>query len=286
VKDLDQTTETYKRLGFDRPIEGKLPNGLRNVNYYFSDATYLETLVYWDRAKAAWLANFTDEHSGALFLVLSAMSAEGTTAYLAGRGVKVGAPVSGTIQTSDEDAMPEEKWKTFFLPNGLLPGDPLYFIAYNRGPREDYLHKLDDPAKRRKIRHTNTALGLRAVWCAVPDLEAARKGYDAIGLVRRRVFDDAELGAEGQVYEAGRGELWILGPRAADGKLAAFLRDRGGPGIVGVTLAAGDVERAAKVIGERTGQPLTTRAGQLGTSVRVPPELTAGVWIEFAQTDR
>ena len=284
VKNLEAATHTYHDvLGFNRPAEGKLPNGLRNVNYYFSDATYLETLVYWDRGKAAWLANFTDKHSGALFAVLSAFSPEASTEFLSARGVKVGAPHSGTIQTAGEDAMPEEKWKTFFLPEGTLPGDPLYFISYVRDSRDEFLHKLNDPRARRMLSHRNTAVGVRAVWFAVPDLGAASKAYESIGLPRARAFSDPELGADGQAFGAGLGEIWLCAPSSTDGKVADFLRERGGPGILGVTLAAGSVATAARVIEEGTGVPMPTYAGQLGTSIRVAPELTQGVWLEFTQ---
>jgi catechol 2,3-dioxygenase-like lactoylglutathione lyase family enzyme len=285
VKDLDAATHVYHDvLGFSRPVEGRLPNGLRNVNYYFSDATYLETLVYWDRAKAKWLADFTDAHSGALFAVLSAYSPEATTAFLSARGIQIGAPISGTIQTAGEDgAVPQEKWKTFFLPRGLLPGDPLYFISYKRDERDAFLRQLDDPKARRQFLHKNTALGVRAVWFAVPDLAAASRAYDSIGLSRKRDFEDPALSASGRVFGAGEGELWLLAPKAPDGKTAVFLAERGGPGIMGVTLAAGSVEVAAKVIGEGTGAPMTTYAGQLGTSIRLGPELTLGVWLELSQ---
>jgi catechol 2,3-dioxygenase-like lactoylglutathione lyase family enzyme len=283
VKDLDAATHVYHDiLGFNRPVGGTLPNGIRNVNYYFADATYLETLVYWDRAKASWLADFTDKHTGALFAVISAFSPEDTRAFLSARGVPVGGVFSGTIQTGDEDAMPEEKWKTFFLPNGLLPGDPLYFISYRRGPRDEFLHRLEEPPTRRVFHHKNTALGLRAVWFAVPDLAAATKAYESIGLPRGRAFVDPVLGADGQVFGAGLGEIWLLSPHP-DGDLASFLRERGGPGIVGVTLEAGSVSEAAKVIGAHTGTTIPTYAGALGTSIRVPPEVTLGVWIEFSQ---
>lgn len=284
VKDLDAATHVYHDLlGFSRPVEGKLPNGLRNVNYYFGDATYLETLVYWDRVKAKWLADFTDAHSGALFTVLSAYSPEATTGFLASRGIKVSAPISGTIQTAGEDAAVEEKWKTFFLPGGFLPGDPLYFISYKREARDAYLHQLDDPRLRRQLLHKNTALGLRAVWFAVPDLEAATRAYEAIGLPRKREFVDPAIGASGRAFGAGSGEIWLLAPSAPDGKTAAFLHERGGPGIMGITLAAGSIPVAAKVIGEGTGAPMPTYAGQLGTSIRVDPAFTLGVWLEFSQ---
>jgi catechol 2,3-dioxygenase-like lactoylglutathione lyase family enzyme len=284
VKDLEAATHVYHDvLGFSRPVEGKLPNGLRNVNYYFSDATYLETLVYWDRAKAKWLADFTDAHSGALFAVLSAYSPEASTAFLSTRGIQVGAPISGTIQTAGEDAAPPEKWRTFFLPHGLLPGDPIYFISYKRDERDEFLHQLDDPRARRQMLHKNTALGVRAVWLAVPDLEAASRGYESIALPRKRDFIDPTLGAAGRVFGAGAGEIWLLAPSAPDGKTALFLGERGGPGIMGVTLAAGSIAVAAKVIGEGTRAPMTTYEGQLGTSIRLGPDLTLGVWLELSQ---
>ncbi|MGO8995961.1 MAG: VOC family protein [Polyangiaceae bacterium] len=284
VKNLDEATHTYHdMLGFNRPTPGKLPNGLQNVNYYFADATYLETLVYWDRDKAAWLASFTDKHSGALFAVVSAFSVDASREFLGKRGITVGKPFSGTIQTAGQDAMPEEQWKTFFLPQKTLPGDPLYFISYHRGPRDDFLHKLEDPKLRRRLFHKNTALGLRAVWFAVDDLASATKAYESIGLPRGRTFEDPALGASGQVFAAGAGEIWLIAAKSPESKVKSFLAERGGPGIIGITLEAGSVARAAKVIGEGTGVPFTTYDGALGTSIRVPPELTQGVWIEFAQ---
>jgi catechol 2,3-dioxygenase-like lactoylglutathione lyase family enzyme len=285
VKDLDAATHAYHDiLGFDRPTEGKLPNGLRNVNYYFADSTYLETLTYWDRGKAEWLASFTDKHEGGLFAVLAATSPEETSAFLAARGIKVSAPFSGTLQTAGEDAMPTEKWKTFFLPDGTLPGDTkfLYFIAYARGPRETFLAQLKEPRARVKFFHKNTALGLSAVWFAVADLDAATKAYESIGLPRTRAFDDPTLGARGQVLRAGDGDIRLLAP-TGDGVVATFLRDRGGPGLLGVTLAAGNVDTAAKLISERAGVDLPTYQGLLGKSIRVGPELAQGAWIEFSQ---
>ncbi len=284
VRDLDEATKTYVDvLGFSRPQPGKLPNGIRNVNYYFGDATYLETLTYWDREKAGWLAAFTEKHSGGVFAVLSAYSADATRSYLSARGITLGAVYPGTIETADEDAMPDEKWKTFFLPTGFLPGDPLYFISYSRAGREDYLAKLAEPQNRRKLSHRNTALGVRAVWIAVANLGAATSMYESIGLARGRAFVDEALGVDGQIVAAGRGEIWLIAPRRGDGGAASFLAERGGPGIIGVTLQAGSVTRAAEVIGERTGRSFSTYQGVRGTSIRVPPELTEGVWLELSE---
>ena len=286
VKDLDAATHVYHdRLGFSRPVAGKLPNGIQNVNYYFADSTYLETMTYWDRDRAAWLAAFTDHHTGALFAVLSAFSPEATTRFLSARGITVSAPYSGTIQTAGEDAMPEEKWRTFFLPDGLLPGSSrsLYFISYKRGPRDEFLQKLEAPKLRKRLFHKNTVLGVRAVWFAVKDLAVASKAYESIGLARGRAFKDPALGAEGQVFGAGMGDIRLLSPVSEDGAVATFLRGRGGPGVFGVTLSVGNVHTAAAVIAEGTGAPVSTYEGLLGTSMRVAPEETLGVWLELTQ---
>lgn len=286
VKDLDAATHIYHDvLGFNRPTPGRLPNGIQNVNYYFSDSTYLETMIAWDRGKAPWLASFTDRHSGALFAVLSAFSPDSSAEFLAAHGIKASAPYSGTIETAGEDATPPEKWQTFFLPENVLPGDSrsLYFISYSRGPRDEFLRKLEEPRLRRRLYHKNTALGLRAVWFAVTDLEAASKAYASIGLPRGRAFEDAALGAKGQVFDAGAGQIWLLAPKSADGPVAQFLEERGGPGILGVTLVAGSVDTASSVIAERTGTSMPTYDGMLGKSIRVGPAVTFGVWMEFSQ---
>ena len=286
VRDLDAATHTFHDLlGFDRPTAGTLPNGIRNVNYYFPDATYLETMVHWDRERAPWLAAFTDHHEGALFTVLAAFSPEDTNAFLARRNIRIASIYAGTIQTAADAAMPDEKWKTFFLPDGQLPGDPLYFIAYRRAERDDYLRKLESRAARRQLYHANTVLGLRAAWIAVPDLATATRAYEAIGLPRGRSFRDPQLRADGQVFEAGRGQLWLIAPTAGapDSPVAAFLRERGGPAVLGVTLAAGSLPACARLLAARTGRSFPEYDGVLGRSIRVPPDLAHGVWLELAQ---
>ena len=284
VPDLEAAGRTYQDyLGFSRPQVGKLPNGIRNINFYFADATYLELLTHYDRGKAPWLAKFTDGHSGALFVVLSVYSAEATAAFLAQRGLGISKPVSGTIQTSADQAMPEEKWKTFSFATAPLPGDPLYFIAYNRRARDGYLEKLKDRRVRRTLYHDNTALGLKAVWLAVLDLDHATQSFTAAGFTAGRRFTDPRLHASGQVIETGQGAIHLLASATPDGEIAQFLRQRGGPGLIGMTIEAGSVAAAARLVGERTRRTFTPAPGLLGPSVLIPPDLAHGVWLEFAE---
>jgi hypothetical protein len=121
------------------------------------------------------------------------------------------------------------------------------------------------------------------VWLAVDDLNAASQGYASLGLPVGQSFDDLDLGAHGQVLRAGAGELWLVAPTSTEGKLAGFLRSRGGPGIAGITLIAGSVDVAARVIEQGSGARLSSYLGHGGISIRVPPELAEGVWLEFTQ---
>jgi catechol 2,3-dioxygenase-like lactoylglutathione lyase family enzyme len=288
VRSLEHAAHTYQEvLGFSRPIEGKLGNGLQNANYYFANATYLETIVAVDREKGKWIADFTDKHPGGVFAVLSVFSPEDTTKFLAARGIKAGSPIPGRIQTPDQDAAPEEQWKTFSLPQKLLPGDPFFFISYKRegqDGRDEFLRKIEQPEIKQRFRHKNTALGLRAVWLAVEDLGAATAAYESIGLAKGRTFDDAALGAKVQSFPAGIGEIWLMGKASADGKIAAFLEERKGPGVLGVTIEVASVGQAARVIGQPPGVSAAPYEGALGQSIRVSPELAEGVWIEFTHS--
>jgi hypothetical protein len=276
----EQTAHTYQDLlGFGHPIEGKLGNGLRNANYYFGNATYIETIAADDREKGRWIAEFADKHQGAKFAVLSVFSPEDTTKFLARRDIQAGIPMPGAIQTPDLDAMPKEQWKTFSLPTGALPGDPFFFIAYRRDMRDEFLEKIKRPEFRQGFRHRNTALGLLAVWIAVEDLDAATTSYESIGLSKARSFQDAELGANVEVFPAGIGEIWLLGKASEQGKVADFLNERAGPGIMGLTVEVGSVAQAERVIATPT--PPTKFEGAFGAAIRVGPDVAEGVWIEF-----
>src|SRR5205807_831095 len=151
-----------------------------------------------------------------------------TSEFLGKRNIRLGPPYAGAIEIVRPGAAPdagttttrEAPWKTFFLPDGLLPGDPLFFIAYPRGPRDAFLRKLENRNARRMLYHDNTALGLRAVWIATPDLDSASKAYESIGLQRGRAFTDTALDARGLAFRAGAGEIWPLSPASKKSPVA------------------------------------------------------------------
>lgn len=290
VRDLRAAQQTFqRRLGFERPIPGRLPNGIDNVNFYFEDATYLEALTSYDRQKADWLAWFLDRYGeGGNFAVLSVRAAEDTAAFLTQRGFPMAPPSAGRIAI--EGGRPGGTWRTLFFQRSPLPGSPLYFIEYPAGPRAEFLRKLRDPAiRRRSFYHRNTAVGLRAVWMAVPDLAAATRVYTAIGLRAGPRLPSAPLGAEAQVLEAGPGRHVVLfspsGGGGGGGPVRAFL-DRRGPGVLGVSVAVRALDTARAVVGEgmqESAGPLPPYAGPFGPSVLVPERAAHGTFIEFVQ---
>lgn len=284
VKDLAAARRTFHDvLGFGAAEAGRLPNGIENVNYYFEDSTYLETLTAWDPQKARWLAQFTAVREGPVFLALAIASTDGTTAFLAGRGIRTGAPVPGSIQTARSAAgEPPSRWSTMFFDGPVLPANPLFFIAYGQPQRDEMLGKLAQARRTGRIyRHPNGALGVKAVWLAVPELAAAAASFTRAGLPPGRAFEEPRLGARGLVIEAGEGRILLLAPATADGAVATQLRERGGPSLLGVSIEVSRLGVVQGLVARATGQPAPAQAGVLGSSVLVPPAMAHGAWLEF-----
>jgi catechol 2,3-dioxygenase-like lactoylglutathione lyase family enzyme len=289
VRELDEARKVYsEQLGFGGAEQGRLPNGLRNANFYFRDATYLELLTVYDPKLNPWVAGFIDRYeSGAIFLVLCAYAYAQTKAFLATSGYPVGKPLEGRIRAAGLEKKwgKGPMWHTFyFADRSPLPGDPkqLFFIAYDRRLRRVVLSTVDKARKTNQaFRHPNTAVGLRSVWIAVPELAQAAKGLKAIGLAPSRELELAQLDAVGREFEAGRGHIVLLQPKSHDtGPLATFLARRSG--IVGVTIAVADLSKARAVVQRGLGQKLPGDAGPYGPSFVIPPRFTKGLWLELS----
>ena len=271
VKDLEAARKTYhERLGFDRPIAGTLPNGIKNINYYFEDATYLETLTHTDRKKSRLAGQLYRSAQRRLVPGASIFSVQQTTDFLSQRGFAMAPPVPGMIHVEGQKEATKHMWQTLFFKHPPLPGDPLYFIAYQRNDREQFLGKLTDKAiRRRYFRHANTALGIKAVAIAVTDLTRAAKAYQAVGLTAGDRFSDPRLGASGQRFAAGQGEILLLGAEDPQGRVATFLKQRG-PGIIGLSIQVASLLVVQRLISKNLRASITSYAGLLGKSVSRP----------------
>jgi hypothetical protein len=283
VRDLDAAKATYGKLGFAAPSPGKLPNGIQNINYYFVDTTYLETMTAWDAKKAGWLASFTKKHEGAYFLALCIRSAEDTTAFLRQRGFEMAPPIPGTIQVPGTGNAPRELWKTLFFKKSPFPEGSLFFIAYGQQVRQALFDRLKNRRVRRMyFTHPNTALGVRAVWMAVKNAAVADRAFQAIGLPPGREVQSKVLGARGRLVPAGIGDILVLEPSDPKGKVAAFLADRG-EGLLGISIQVRRVAAARVVVEQGLGRPFIPSSTFYGEGLLLPPELTHGTWLELSE---
>ena len=140
VKDLDMAERAYTELGFGLGQRGTLPNGLKNLNYYFADNRYVELMTYWDKDKADWLARFLEKTEGANFVLFSVFSMDETRALLEAKGYQLGTTTPGRIDAPGVVAGTDPLWHTlFFAPPSPLPGGRVGFIAYRRDRREHTL---------------------------------------------------------------------------------------------------------------------------------------------------
>lgn len=283
VKDLDGARAAYEKLGFANGQAGRLPNGLKNVNFYFGDTTYLELVTTWDAKKNPWVASFIERNEkGAMFLMLCVFSYTHSANFLRRKGFKVSDPFPGRIETGGAPGPGRPArgraptWVTFHLDGEPLPGN-VTFIAYTRRLRSFMLTKLKDDKLRRKLGHPNTVLGLRSGWIAVPVVARAQKIFEGLGLEAGRPVEVKELEAKGVEIKAGQGTLVLLEPRrAGKGPTAAFLKRRG-QGLIGLGFEVESLETARAYIKTHAGLDLPTAEGRL----LVPAEKAYGVWLEL-----
>jgi hypothetical protein len=281
VTDLAAARKTFHDgLGFGAVVPGKLANGIENVNYYFQDSTYLETLTAYDPGKARQVAEFTRRGEGPIFAALSIANPESTAAFLDKRGLETGNPIAGSIKTGHEEA----SWKTLFFAGDALPGNPLFFIAYSQPARGEHLGKLQDAVKSGKVyKHPNGALGIKAAWLAVPDLEAAVKQFEAAGMPAGASFTEPRLGGIGRAVEAGQGKIMLIAPAASGSAVSKILEQRGGASLLGLSIEVSLLGVAQRFAARAAGKKMPAAAGALGQSIWIEPSVTHGAWLELFQ---
>jgi hypothetical protein len=284
VRDLGAAKKTFvDGLGFGGFEAGHLPNGIDNLNYYFEDGTYLETLTAWDAQKAAWLASFTAQREGPTFFALVTSSLDDTTAFLKARGIETGPQIPGTISTAHDGpgGAPKEMWRTMFLKSGVLPADPLFFIGYSQPARSTHLGKLEEARRSGRIyHHPNGALGIKAVWLAVNDLDAAVRAFASVGLPASDTLTLPQLVATGRAIAAGPGKRILLLTPVDEGPLAAHLRAHG-PSLCGLSIQVTRLAATRRLISNRSGSPVAEIAGPSGRAVLIEPAVAHGAWLEL-----
>jgi catechol 2,3-dioxygenase-like lactoylglutathione lyase family enzyme len=273
VRDLEKAAGVYSEdLGFAVIRGGSFPGGVRNSAVVFG-ANYLELLTVDASQPGAdeELVRVLKEREGGYAFALNVSSAQQTGAFLRARNFEVSAPQGSSFVPEATGKVQKNLWQTVSITKPVLSFEPMFFIEY--APRQ---------TTRQLPEHRNTAVGIRSVWIAVKDLEAAKKGYEELGLQAGREQEMAQLGARSREIAAGQGVILVLQADDAKGAVASYVAQHG-EGVVGVSIEVRDLKVARSLLQSSTKQELNPYKGVFGESILVAPAFTHGVWIELIQ---
>jgi hypothetical protein len=257
-------------LGFDlsRAEAFIYPEGSAHNGTELSDGTYLELIGIADREKLLksrpWIVDFLQDHQGAHSVGILVTSAKDVADRLKTRGIE--APVFNLVSSH-----PGAKPILLVTPKLVsLPDGAIFFVEYPVQPSA------------RTVVQPNTAQGMAAVWIAVRDLQKASQEAERLGFHPGRLLEFKNLGARGRELQTSPGKIVLLEANSSGKPTADFLRERG-QGVMGLSLAVGDIAKARSLIGGKANRDLPIYEGVYGKSFLVPPEVASGVWIEMVQ---
>jgi catechol 2,3-dioxygenase-like lactoylglutathione lyase family enzyme len=271
VRDLDAAARTFADvLGFTVIRGGSFPSGLRNGAVMF-ESNYIE-LMSVDPSKVSAdheLVRLLQKREGGYAFALNVSSARDTAQFLRARDIEVAGPTGSAFVPEGSKEVQTSLWQSVAIKKPALPYQPMFFIEYP--PR-----KTRPPV----AEHRNTATGIRAVWIAVKDLDAAAKAYEAVGLPTGRQVRVPQLGADGREIGAGQGAIVLLRSNDGKGPLASHLQQHG-EGVVGISIEARDLDAARSILRAASGEALNGYDSLYGRAILIEPALTHGVWIEL-----
>ena len=274
VHDIAAAQGAFHALGFEmrRPEASVYQEGSAHNSAPLQDGTYLELIGVADRDKLLksrpWIVDFLEHSQGAHSVGVIVTSAQAVADRLQSR--KIDAPLF-KLAASQPGAKPI----LLITPKlASLPEGTIFFV--------EYPWQRSSGTSRTQFVQPNTALGTIAVWILVKDLEAASKDGEILGFQPGRLLDFKALGARGREFQTGNGSLLLLEPTSPNKPAADFSRERGA-GVMGVTLAVGELGKAKSMIEEKTHKELPPYDGVYGRSFLVPAEVANGVWIEMTQ---
>jgi catechol 2,3-dioxygenase-like lactoylglutathione lyase family enzyme len=295
VRDLSQAERDYEQLGFKVAGRKHFPGGEFDSHVYLQDNSYLELLsvstsVPIKKGMASAIATFLKTHEGAVFLGIDVSSAKAAADYLKARNFAVDDPHPGSSMEEGETTLPPPMWYTVGINDAPAAGKkgitiPIFLIEYvSAAPMEKHRAAGD-------MAHPNTAMGIHAVWFAVHDTKAQLRALRDAGLETGDSREVKFLSAHGREVKADQGVLLLLESSDKNGMLTKYLSDHHDwieewphdEGIIGLSIKVADLGKARRLAESGTGRKLETYKGFYGTSFRLPPDVTHGVWMEMYQ---
>jgi Glyoxalase-like domain len=196
-----------------------------------------------------------------------------------------GKEVSVPAQMVDIDSSDKEG-RPLGVPGGAGVGFVEYKILNPDKKPERVLERVErevpDPRRAKGEFHANTARRLRSVWVAVPSAAEAIKQAGQFGFTARGELDLKTLGEKGVEVQCGQGTIVFFEPAHEKSPLAAVVAKKG-LGPLGISIGVADLKTAQRIVQEGTHSSFEIQRLGKRTSLVVPAELAAGMFIEFVQ---
>ena len=297
VREMEAVKDVYREtLGFNVPSSADtypLPSGLAVSEILFRVGPVLEFRSVHDREKAMQqrprAVDFLQEHEGALTLVLNVKSVRATATALRRHGFDVSDPQPAPFAVNGKPPFQFLVFRGFFnvAPSAAMvsEGLPPRVVAFSQVAtfmERRFQNRLLSPEFKTWLQHPNTAIGIRSVWIAVKDLEAAAEAYASIGLPCGATRKARWLRADGREIRVDGGRILLLQPSDNRGKVASFFPERE-EGIIGLSVEVQDLLSARRLIQRKAKRILSAFDRPHRRSVLIPAELAHGVWIEMFQ---
>ena len=286
-RSIDEATAILAvKLGFQvRP--GHDPGGVANRYVRFSDRGYLELLgitrpnpdmdpgMGADQASlhgAAGSRSF-GIYSSTLEQLRTALLDKGLRATTVFTAPAANPPSGGQLKPSQPD------WRLFAFEHQPLSSN-LFFIDYAPGYGMQTI-VADDQIVRT---HPNGARALSALWLLSPDAAADRKQLAKMGFSGGEPVHIPRISARG--YRVPVGTTYILALEPDGPGISADALSKGGPQVLGASIAVTDLDRAQRWVERGYQQELKRYDGALGESFLAPTQEDLGLFIEFHSSSK
>ena len=270
-------------LGFSATAVLTSPAGVENRLIWFDDLSYLELDAFTaDNAATAPFLDFLADHEGAKFYGTQVLDATQAVAFLDAAGYPNVGPIPAgplTVQATGQVVGQTPLWTEIILTQVVAPDNSTFFLDYDEAQVFQLFFQVPALAPRP---HPNTARHIDTVWLVVPDVDAAIAFYTGLGLtVEPRNVRIGYLGGRGAIVRYHNANLALLQPDGP-GLVADFAADRG-EGILGVSLAVGDLGIAHHLVEHNTGLALPVFRFLGRDRFLIPATVAHGVLIEMVQ---
>lgn len=176
-------------------------------------------------------------------------------------------------------------------PDGDGPSAPPRWrlFAFERDPLSSHLFFIDYAAlaattarvadARIAREHPDGAQALSAIWLLSTDAGADRRQFERMGFAGATPVRMPQLSAVGFCIPVGSKQVFALQPDGAG--IAADALRRGGPQVLGISLAVADLGRAQRMVERGYETRLARYDGRLGEAFLAPTQADLGMFVEF-----